>query len=243
MPRRGFGGFPPGKLVTVRVPELFFTELLPQIDNLPELKLTLYVLWLATRRRDRPPYVTFEELASDGALLESLDAEGTPPIEVLRQALERAVNRGTLLKARVVKETDGGENRQAREVYFLNSERGRRALRLAQEGKLKLEGVPEGPVTLEQVRPNIFTLYEQNIGLISPLIAEELIEAERSYPPEWIEEAFKLAVERNIRNWRYIKRILERWATEGKDDGKAKRGPEEDRYSILRSKYARYFRR
>jgi DNA replication protein len=70
---------------------------------------------------------------------------------------------------------------------------------------------------------NIFTLYEQNIGMITPMIAEELKEAEKLYPPRWIEEAFKEAVTLNKRSWRYIARILERWASEGKDSGEHKR--------------------
>jgi DNA replication protein len=70
---------------------------------------------------------------------------------------------------------------------------------------------------------NIFVLYEQNIGLITPMIAEELKDAERLYPPEWIEEAFREAVELNKHSWRYIARILERWASEGKDSGEHKR--------------------
>jgi len=237
MPERGFGGFPPGKLPVVRIPVLFFTELLPHIDNLPELKVTLYVFWLIEQRRDHPPYVDFEELASDPLLLRALETYETTASEALRRGLERAVSRGTLLRARIQ------VNGQERELYFLNSDRGRKALQMAQKGQLALEGTTEYSITLEKSRPNIFTLYEQNIGPISPLIADELLEAEKSYPPEWIEEAFKIAVERNVRNWRYIKRILERWTTEGKDDGEAKRGPEEDRYSILRSEYARFFKR
>jgi DnaD/phage-associated family protein len=71
-------------------------------------------------------------------------------------------------------------------------------------------------------RPNIFVLYEQNVGLLQPIIAEELQEAERAYPQEWIEEAFRIAVENNVRNWKYIRRILERWAAEGKDNDKGK---------------------
>lgn len=235
--RRGFGGFPSGKLPVVRIPELFFTELLPHIDNLPELKVTLYIFWLIEQRRDHPPYVTFEELTSDPLLLKALETSETTALEALRRGLERATNRGILLRARV--QADG----QEREFYFLNSERGRKALQMAQEGKLELVETAGYSVTLEKARPSIFTLYEQNIGPLSPLIADELLEAEKSYPPEWIEEAFKIAVERNVRNWRYIRRILERWATEGKDDGRAKRGPEEDRYSILKGEYARYFRR
>ena len=70
---------------------------------------------------------------------------------------------------------------------------------------------------LQAQRPNIFVLYEQNIGPLTPLLAEELMEAEDTYPAAWIEDAFREAVELNKRSWRYIQRILERWAAEGKD--------------------------
>ena len=30
--------------------------------------------------------------------------------------------------------------------------------------------------------PNIFTMYEENIGLLTPMIAEELRDAEKTYP-------------------------------------------------------------
>jgi len=75
---------------------------------------------------------------------------------------------------------------------------------------------------------NIFSLYEQNIGIITPMIAEELKEAERLYPRQWIEEAFKEAVTLNKRSWKYIARILERWASEGKDSGEYKRNIKKD---------------
>jgi DnaD/phage-associated family protein len=65
-------------------------------------------------------------------------------------------------------------------------------------------------------RPNIFVLYEQNIGLLSPLLADELKDAADQYPPEWIEEAFREAVQHNKRKWSYIRAILRRWETEGR---------------------------
>jgi len=91
---------------------------------------------------------------------------------------------------------------------------------------------------------NIFTLYEQNIGMITPMIAEELKEAENLYPPQWIEEAFKEAVTLNKRSWKYIARILERWASEGKDIGEhrgniKKGGP--DKY--IKGKYGHLVKR
>jgi DNA replication protein len=98
---------------------------------------------------------------------------------------------------------------------------------------LKINGVPEDVYSLtddsrQQPAINIFALYEQNIGIITPMIAEELKEAVKLYPPQWIEEAFKEAVTLNKRSWKYIARILERWASEGKDSGEYRRDIKKD---------------
>ena len=76
------------------------------------------------------------------------------------------------------------------------------------------------PIPSLITRDNIFSLYEQNIGMITPMIAEELKEAEKLYPQQWIKQAFEEAVMLNKRSWRYVSRILERWASEGKEGGK-----------------------
>lgn len=60
-----------------------------------------------------------------------------------------------------------------------------------------------------QNRPNIFKLYEQNIGTLAPLLIDELKEAEKQYPQDWIEAAFQTAVTADARNWRYIRAVLE----------------------------------
>jgi DNA replication protein len=74
------------------------------------------------------------------------------------------------------------------------------------------------PVQVE--RPTIFRLYEQNIGVLTPLMAERLVDAMETYPRIWIEEAISEAVSYNRRNWRYINRILENWEQMGRgDDG------------------------
>ncbi len=74
-------------------------------------------------------------------------------------------------------------------------------------------------VTDKSAQPNIFKLYEENIGMLTPMIGEQLKEAEALYLAEWIEDAFKEAVSHNKRSWRYILAILERWGREGKDSG------------------------
>jgi DnaD/phage-associated family protein len=69
-------------------------------------------------------------------------------------------------------------------------------------------------------KPNIFRLYESNIGPLTPLLADELRDAEKEYPSPWVEYAFAEAVTNNKRNWRYISAILKRIKVEGFDDGK-----------------------
>jgi DNA replication protein len=71
-------------------------------------------------------------------------------------------------------------------------------------------------------QPNIFKLYEDNIGPITPLIKDKLLDAEEDYPQSWIQRAFEIAVEHNARNWSYIHAILERWRINGFDNGKNK---------------------
>ena len=60
------------------------------------------------------------------------------------------------------------------------------------------------------------------------MIADELRDAEKHYPEEWITEAMREAVSANKRSWRYILRIMERWRTEGKGSGKPNGEPPSD---------------
>ena len=212
-----FSGFPAGKTRFTPVPDLFYTELLPAIGDLAELKLSLYLFWFLHRQRGYPRYMTMAELESDGTLLSSFRTAGgehADPVAVLHQAAEDALARGTLLQL-VVGDPAGGAT-----YIFLNTPQGRKAVEEVKRGDLVLES--RGPVReahVERPRPNIYTLYEQNIGLLQPLLAQELEKAELAYPADWIEDAFQIAVENNARNWRYIKSILQRWGREGKDDG------------------------
>jgi len=211
-----FEGFPKGRTRFTPIPDLFFVELLPQIDDLAELKLTLYMMWSLRRQRGYPRYLTVPELEAEGPLLSALACRGEDaPVPILHRALDRAVERGTLLRLRVGAEGD------AVDYVFVNTAQGRKAVREVKRGELILEKT--GPVRephVERERAQILELYEQNIGLLQPLLVEELLEAEDTYPQGWIEEAFRIALQNNVRRWTYIKSILERWAAQGKDDGR-----------------------
>ena len=203
---KGFPGFPAGDLPAVVVPTFFFSDLLPLIDDLAELKVTLHVIWLLDNKPGTLRFVQKGEIAADERLRAGLSERA------LDDGLERAVARGTLLP--IVVERYG----QTMTWYFLNDEPGREAIRRIERGVVPEFDDPLADGTgLRAARPNIFVLYEQNIGLLQPIIADELREAELRYPAEWIEDAFRISVEQNKRAWRYIRAILERWATEGRD--------------------------
>ncbi len=200
-----FSGFPEGKAPVVRLPEVVLTELVPQIEDLAELQLTLIVLWrLAQQRAEVAPWLTGAELLADPLLLQTFGAESIET--TLAQALERSVARGVLLRASW-RRADGSEEIR----YLANSPRGRIAVEALKRGVL-----PRKARIVEH--PNIFTLYEQNIGPLTALISEDLREAETTYAAVWIEDAFREAVRLNKRNWKYIRAILERWKTEGRDE-------------------------
>lgn len=217
-----FAGFPGGDLKFTAVPNMFFTKLLPQIDNLAELKVTLHFLWL--RQYEKKNAISREELLTHETLIHGLATITTDPFEALTEGLQRAVARKTLLMAQQQTGSD------LREWYFLNSEGGRITLEKMKAGELGVVELTGADIVSPGYaqRSNIFELYEANIGLLSPILADELKDAEMTYPAEWIEEAFKIAVENNVRKWRYIRAVLESMATEGKDNGKFNRTSEQD---------------
>jgi DnaD/phage-associated family protein len=234
---KGFAGFPAGRLRFTPLPSLFFSELLAVLDDIVELKVILYCFWLLARRdQDSSRAIRLDDLSADQHLLQGLESSERSGRAALRHGLERAVARGVLLL--VTLERDGASERW----YFLNSEQGREAAARLQDGDFS--DLPEErrgeKVGVWIERPNTYVLYEQNIGPLTPLIVDELREAEQTYPSGWIEEAFHIAVEQNVRRWSYVRAILERWSSEGKDDGTRGRGDEDDRYRYIRGDYADY---
>jgi DNA replication protein len=193
----------------ISLPDSFFTQTMPKIQDLAELKLVLYAAYLILRKPGHPHFVTYRELKAESGRLSAELIE-----EALRQALDLAVKHGALLHSTL------NINEMLEDVYSLTVD-------------------SRQPPTI-----NIFGLYEQNIGMITPIIAEELKEAEKIYPPQWIEEAFKEAVTLNKRSWKYIARILERWASEGKDSGEYKRNiKKDDPDKYIKGKYGHLVQR
>ncbi len=240
-----FTGFPGGKNPYVPVPEVFFTVLLPEIEDTAELKVTLHLFWLLAQKQGNPHCISDRELLADRVLLRGLKRQGDPrPAEErLRQGLEQAVVRATLLRIHLKLLSENNGEEEVIGWYFFNTARSRKVVRELQgtemvpvslltknEQQTSLVGVGVGVAAhlssgsngrLDSARvlverPNIFVLYEQNIGLLTPMIASQLEDAADQYPADWIEAAFSEAVQRNKRNWKYISAILRRWETDGR---------------------------
>jgi DnaD/phage-associated family protein len=204
-----FKGFSDSETFT-QVPDSLFRQLLDEIDDLDELKVTLYFLWRIEHMESKFRYLCRSEIAEDIGFMKGISAAG------LDSGLEKAVRRGSLLK---VESPEGG-------FYFLNSPRGRANAEAMRKGdwRASARSTPSSP---PPERPNVYKLYEENIGPLTPLIADALRDAETEYPPEWIEEALGEAVKRNKRNWKYVEAILRGWKEEGRGKEQNRQNAEE----------------
>ena len=211
-----FKGFTDSESFT-QLPDTFFHQLLSQIDDAAELKVILYLLW-RVQHTDGPFRALREPDFAEKELGLSADD--------VRSGLEKAVKHGVILKA----------DHKAEVVYFLNSPRGRAAANAFLHGELKTAGPTPAPFE----RPNIFRLYEENIGPLTPLIADALKDAEETYSPEWIADAIELAVKHNKRSWKYCEAILKRWKEEGRAEKQDRRDAEENRDKYIKGEYADY---
>jgi DnaD/phage-associated family protein len=250
-----FTGFANSAAGTV-IPNAFFARVLPEITDPAELVVSAYVFFALGLRQRQPRFLTLRELEADAGLalaLANLCGEGA-----LQRGLELGVARGTLVRAtlphptphpqdepegmslrvratlphptpRPLGKPEGMSRRErtsGETLYTTNMPANVRGLeRLAAEG-VSIE--EPRPAAEREAAPNIFALYEANIGSITPLLVDELREAEERYPAEWIEDAFREAAELNKRSWRYVRAILQRWETEGRGHEEHRRNPEAD---------------
>jgi DnaD/phage-associated family protein len=211
-----FKGFTDSESFT-QLPETFFHQLLNQIEDVAELKVILYLMWVVEQMEG-----SFHALRETEFNAKDL---GLSPDEV-HVGIGKAVKRGVILRV----------EHEAEVLHFLNSPRGRAAANAFLHGEHKAAGIT--PTLFE--RPNIFRLYEENIGPLTPLIADALKDAEDTYSAEWIAETIDLAVRNNKRSWRYCEAILKRWKEEGRGEKQDRRDAEKDRDKYIKGEYADY---
>lgn len=211
-----FPGFTSSETFT-QIPDSLL-RLLSEIDDMAELKVTLFAI-----HRIEHIEGNFRGLSEADFESESLGLR----VDEIRRGLGKAVERQTMLKA---------EN-EAQIFYFLNSPRGRLSAEAFANGQIKpSQGYAPN-------KSNVFKLYEENIGPLTPLLSDMLKEAERNYPGAWFEEAFEIAVSRNVRNWKYIEAILSRWKENGKDERRDSKDVVKDARRYTESEFSEFFKR
>jgi len=215
-----FRGFTDSETFT-QLPDGFFHQLLKEIDDAAELKVTLYFLWRV------------EHIEGPFRALCETDFEAKDlglAADEIRLGLGKAVKRGSLLKS----------THEADVFYFLNSPRGRAAAEAFAKGQWrKSAGILSAPLE----RPNVFKVYEENIGPLTPLIADALKDAEELYHADWITDAIELAVKNNKRNWKYCEAILKRWKEEGTHGKKDQQNSETSSERYTDSQFSEFLKR
>lgn len=219
-----FNGFEENKKSFTGIPDQFFSEILPNIQDLNELKLVLYLLWSAKTEGDYGIGFSAEDIFQDKKFVNGLISENNDLNQTLGEALLQGVRDNILIQA--------GDSDK---LYFLNTPRGRAA---AEKYSSEGSSAVTTPVrtTLDAVKPTLFRLYEENIGPLTPIIADMLKDAQNDYPADWIEEAVQIAVKNNVRRWKYVETILKRWKEEGRV-GTDQRNTKEDYERYLKGEY------
>lgn len=217
-----FNGFADTIKEGVTVPEVFFTRALLLMTSVDEVWVCAQFFRLL--KGDADGFLTAEEILNQ-------ETETAPCLSAARitAALAQAREHKILV----------GFTYQGEDLYFLNTPRARSIQRANEKGVWR-PGMWDRASTKTE-RPNIFTLYEQNIGPLTPILAQTLEDAESTYSAEWVEEAIDLAVKKNVRNWKYVEAILRSWKEKGRNE-KDRRNTEENPRSYIEGELADFIK-
>ncbi|MEI8131329.1 MAG: DnaD domain protein [Leptolinea sp.] len=229
-----FQGFPSGKTRLIRIPAAFFTEIVPSVGDINVLKLLLHFFRALDHQDGQVRFLRMRDLSEDVTLQSGLVSTQTDKLGALLSSLEKAVEAGFILKGESKSDSDNV-------IFFLNTARGRDAQAALLSGRWN-PGDENADHHLPTSMPDVFQLYEENIGPITPMIADMLQEAEKIYPQAIIQYAFEEAVKQNARNWKYIDAILRKWQEKG-NHGKNSPDSEKDRRKYFEGDYAEFINR
>ncbi|MEO8083757.1 MAG: DnaD domain protein [Ardenticatenales bacterium] len=269
---RAATGYPSGARTTP-VPDLLFSRDLTAIDNPLALRVLLWLLWQVHRRpAGAPPAVRTGDVTADLGLRRAATAVGagsdastethasngsygsnpsnrSTGSHAIALALDAACRE---LTARGLVLDGGGwlviNDRAGREVFDAAAADPNRWPDLARAAADVTTDATSAAGAGEDdpaARATIYALYEQTIGMITPVLADELAEAAAEYPPAWIARAFRLAAANGARKWSYVRAILTRWERdgyEGEDDEVTGRRAEATRRPDSEGPYAAWIK-
>ncbi|CAN5654063.1 DnaD domain protein [soil metagenome] len=215
---RQFAGFIAHQGDDVAVPAAFFTELLPEISDINELRVILALIRLVSEEPALESPLPETRILQDRMLLESVRVDGITSRnarQTILHGLELLIARGAVL--RVAAESSG----RSETWYFLHTPVTHELVEAIRRGAIsppRSMWTDDQPPALTADLPTPFLLYEQNIGPLTPMVADRITRAMQEFPGAWIEDAIEEAVAYNRRNWKYIERILESWMAQGRSE-------------------------
>lgn len=193
--------------------------LIERVSDIKALKVCLTLLSLIDDAKPVP--IQEDELFSNSLLNNGLFLNK----QSIRAGINAAITEQIIIKFTRIEESNSNT------FYTANIEKWKESainLGYLPSGIIPADTNQDTPKPIEDLQEqlNIYRLYEKHIGTITPSVSEELKEAETLYAPDWIKEAFHIAISGSKNNWRYINTILTRWNLEGKRDGKFRRNTE-----------------
>jgi DnaD/phage-associated family protein len=218
-----------GSGATICIPRTYFDDRLAQATTYDELQVLLATIRLLAESANDSGEIEEESIMRDTQLNAVLSTTATSQSSTSRiiRALNQAVIRGALLRLSVL--TKGRQ----RIVYQL-ADRDVPISDSAEIDETAFDGDATLPSSLHDAQAaSVYAAYEDNIGMLTPLVADQIRLALELYPASWIHEAIGEAVAYNRRQWRYIQRVLQNWSADGRISGPAhevnhatnKRGP------------------
>ncbi len=223
-------GFPlPDNHGTTRVPNAVLGRVLAEVDEPNTLKMVLRAIWLLERQRGFPRYISIEDLRRDRVLSTVFDDDAE-----FAKSLAAAIAHGVLLEIAV----------NSSQCLMLNTESARRVSSHEFDPAANLDGEPDGwdSPTTSTLPPDAFRAYEENIGVLSPMIRENILSALEDFTDEDITHAVRIAVENESRSWSFVAGVLRRWLRDGipheRRDGKS--GGARDRGRVSETELRRY---
>ncbi len=201
-------------------------QIFGEIENITQLKVLLFAIGLAQQSGDEANPLSLQDFYAYPEFMDTVGKNVEEKRENLFSALQANLEAGNII-------CNSFEEIKQGKPFYLNTNRGKQALQMQSTSK-------ESPA-YHLTRSEIFILYEENIGPLTPLIADALKDAEQEYSKEWLEEAIHIAVANNVRKWRYIQAILNSWKEEGRN-GRDQRHTEEDYKQYTKGKYGKFIK-
>ena len=194
------------------------------IDDANEIKLILRAIWLLEHQRGYPRYITRNDLRRDRVLSVAI-----PDQSDFDRILKSAIERGVFLEVSINNNT----------CLMFNTESARRAsieVSPTTDNLNKDNNYDSWETPAASTAPaDAFRAYEENIGILSPMIRQSILAALEDFTDEDITRAVRIAVENESRSWSFVAGVLRRWARDGipheRTDGTAPGGSDRERIS------------